>query len=67
MSTTGSDPLIELETRMAFLERLVDQLNDVILQQQGQIDGFVSELKRVRETMDSPQDSIPEAQKPPHY
>ncbi len=37
MATSDQEQVIELETRMAFLEQTVDDLNDVVTHQQAQI------------------------------
>ena len=44
-----SQRLTELEIKASFTEDLLDQLNLVIVRQQGQIDALVHELRQLRE------------------
>ena len=67
MSDENPDRLIELESRIAFLEHLLDQLNTVVTRQQAQLDSQTKSLTRLREQLDSPTDKMPENEKPPHY
>ena len=59
--------LKDLENRIAFLEHLLDKLNGVVTRQQDQLDAQASELNRIREQLDSPSDSMPADERPPHY
>jgi uncharacterized coiled-coil protein SlyX len=65
--------LSELETLLTFLQRTVEDLNAVILQQQRRLDSQEKELARLRATVSNVADSIaepprkPEDEKPPHY
>jgi len=43
------DRLTDLEVKLAFLEDLVEQLNQVVIRQQGQIDLLVREVSRLRQ------------------
>jgi uncharacterized coiled-coil protein SlyX len=62
--------LTEVETRYAFLERLVEDLSRVLHEQQRYIDGMSSRLERlenlVTDAMEQP-DIRPPQEKPPHY
>ena len=62
-----SSRLTDLETRIAFLEHLLDKLNGVVTKQQDQLDAQASELIRLREQLESPSDTMPADERPPHY
>jgi len=63
--------LIALETKISYQDHLIQELNDVVTRQQGQIDQLEAEMKRIRDhlkgTTESqlarPDEEIP----PPHY
>jgi len=62
---------IELEQRIMFQQRTLDQLNEVVLQQQAEIDRLGKELRALRALF---QQSIEQGagedlphEKPPHY
>ena len=61
----------ELETRLAFQDQTIQELNEALIDQQRQIDGLREELERLREQIGasgvsnvaSPSEETP----PPHY
>jgi len=62
--------LTDLEIKVSFMEDLVDDLNQIIVQQQQQIDLLVREVKALR--MQSPDEGAPvfrslRDELPPHY
>jgi uncharacterized coiled-coil protein SlyX len=65
------DRLTELEIQLMHQQRLVDELNLLVYQQQQTIDGLVAELGQIKEhiqmalpsMMKEPEDETP----PPHY
>jgi Uncharacterized protein conserved in bacteria len=62
----------ELEMRIAFLEDQIDGMNQVLVTQSRQIDGFESELKRlvsqIRPFLDQLQtNGSDDTAPPPHY
>ena len=63
----SSARLKELESRIAFLEHLLDKLNKVVTDQQDRLDAQAIELTRLREQMDTPADDMPVDERPPHY
>jgi uncharacterized coiled-coil protein SlyX len=79
---TDSDPLSnhelhrrlsDLESLVTFLQRTIDDLNSVILEQQRRLESQEKELGLMRAAFASLADSIvelprrPEDEKPPHY
>ncbi len=65
--------LSEIESLLTFLQRTVDDLSSVILEQQKRLAAQEKELARLRGMFDNFADSIveaprrPEDEKPPHY
>lgn len=58
--------LVEVEIRYSHLEKLVDELNEVIVVQQKAIDRLNAEVSRLGQRMLS-LDAQPDFEKPPHY
>ena len=48
-------------------ERLVDELNGVVVEQQREIDRLVSDVKTLREQLLAGGDGPAKDEKPPHY
>ncbi len=78
MSPTNADVpadlaarVIELETRVAFQDQTVQELNEAVTRQQREIDRLVRELEmlkdRLRATAPSPVVPPDEETPPPHY
>jgi len=61
--------LIEIETKIAFLERTVDELNGVLLEVRAQVDRIEQTLSQTREQLEQQAASGADLpfQKPPHY
>lgn len=62
--------LTELEIKASFTDDLVEQLNQVIIRQQGQIDALVFEVQRLRQQLPDATDGSPNHPRdelPPHY
>lgn len=61
--------IIEIEKRLAYLEKFVEELNEVIVDQQKQLDRCYKEIARLQpKTTPSPIDeTTPHDEKPPHY
>jgi len=62
--------LTELEIKVGFMEDLVDELNNVIVEQRRQIDVLIREVKALR--MQGPNEASPvfhslRDELPPHY
>ncbi|MDO9465749.1 MAG: SlyX family protein [Thiobacillus sp.] len=62
--------LVELETKLAFAEDLLDTLNQTVARQQGQIDSLQQQLRLLHQQI---QDAAPDEthgprdEIPPHY
>jgi SlyX protein len=65
------DRLAELESRVAFQDNTIQELNDVIVKQQHQLDHLVSQYQELRDQLQAILPSvlanISEETPPPHY
>lgn len=65
------DRLIDLETKLAYQEYTIKQLNDVVCEQQKQIDDLTKVIDKIKSNMDVASDGgvkfNPEDEVPPHY
>lgn len=68
----SEDRLVKIETKIAFQEQAIDDLNDVILEQQKKIerlasicDALVKQGRKFSELI--PGNDTPANEKPPHY
>ncbi len=63
--------IIELETRLAYQDHLVGELNEVVTRQQDQLDALAAEVKRIRQHLREQHGSglarPDEEAPPPHY
>ena len=68
----SEERLVEIETKIAFHEQTIKDLNDVIYEQQQEIErlGSICDalMKRVKElSAFTPASNVPANEKPPHY
>ena len=68
---TADARLLALEERLTFQERLVEELNEIVLRQQGELDTLRGEVAAQRAAFDrlsrrGSGDDLP-YEKPPHY
>jgi len=68
----SEERLIEIETKIAFQEKTIKDLNDVLYEQQQEIDrlGVTCDalVKRFKELIVfTPETDIPKNERPPHY
>lgn len=61
------DQIIHLETKIAYLENFVNELNTVIISQQSQIDQLNKELNKIQDQMTSGSEGDIINEPPPHY
>jgi len=65
------DKIIEIQTKLAFAEESIEQLNDVIVSQQNMLDKLVRQIqlldKKVDEESQHWQQTNPVYETPPHY
>jgi len=60
----------DIETKIAFQERLLDQLNEALTNQQQQLDTIRRKLDHISQLMESPQEQTQRPEEdspPPHY
>ena len=61
----------ELETKLAFQEELLEQLNHALSEQQLQLQDMRTAMQvlaqRIKETRSSPERNNPADERPPHY
>ena len=66
MTQDDSERIVDLETRMAFLERLVDELNLIVTRQQDQLDELGLKFKELM-AQAAASSLERDTSKPPHY
>lgn len=66
-----SERITELETKVAYQEYTIKQLNDVVCEQQAQIDTLLKFVDKLKEHLNVSSDGgnifKPEDEVPPHY
>lgn len=65
METNGR--IISLETKIAYLEHYVQELNQVVLDQDKTIKRLLSETDAIKRQLEEKKEKLPENEKPPHY
>ena len=67
----NEDRLIDIETRLAYQDQTINELNQVIYQQQKQIDQLEKTCRqlsnRMKDLTHKNPSTVPEDEKPPHY
>jgi len=65
------EALVEVQSKIAHLERAVNELSDVVFRQHREIQALEGQMKAVKEKLQggAPEESIrtPEQERPPHY
>ncbi|MDX8390064.1 MAG: SlyX family protein [Mariprofundaceae bacterium] len=60
--------MTELETKVAFQEYMLQQLNEVVIQQQDQLEDLVLQIKGLQQHAETIADGATHGnEKPPHY
>lgn len=68
MSASAYDPrLVELESRLMHQEKLLEQLDGVVIEQQKNIERLTRELLRLKDHLLQPPAETGEEPPPPHY
>lgn len=71
MTLQSEERFMALEMRSAHQERMLGELNEVVIEQQRRIEQLESEVKRIREQLlsvaASPVKDASEESPPPHY
>lgn len=67
----NEDRLIDIETRLAYQDQTINELNQVIYQQQKQIDQLEKTClqlsNRMKDLASKNRPTVPPDEKPPHY
>lgn len=73
-SNNDQDMLVDLQSRLAFQDQSINELNDVLTSQQQQIDKLQFQLKVLNDKLADMEDGMAgtmeisqEDEKPPHY
>ena len=66
MLLMAGDRLVDIEERYMHLEKLVEQLDEIVTDQQAQIERLTRQLNALREEM-QPKQEEGEEPPPPHY
>ena len=65
------DRIINLETKLAYQEHTIEELNSVVIEQQNEIDRLKNAveylLDKVSQMADTHMEKAPANEKPPHY
>lgn len=65
------DRLIELETRVAFQDDLLHQLNEIVSRQSVELDSLILQMRRMQERLEGMEPAHMKSQEeetpPPHY
>ena len=59
--------IIELETKVAYLENYIHDLSDMIIAQEKKIKGLTQEATEIKKQVTSVLEALPEGERPPHY
>ena len=59
--------MIELETKIAYLENYVDELNHVVLDQDKTIKQLLIETDAIKKQIEERKEKLPHNERPPHY
>lgn len=69
METTinHEERLIDLESKIAYLENYVNELNAVVIEQEKSMARLASETENMKKQIAAGKEALPENEKPPHY
>lgn len=61
------EKVISLETKIAYLENYVSELNQVVIDQDKMIKTITAEIEIMKKQAEEKKEKLPENEKPPHY
>ena len=61
------EKIISLETKIAYLENFVSELNQVVIDQERLIKKIMAETEMIKKQLEEKKEKLPEGEKPPHY
>lgn len=59
--------ITELESKIAYLENYVSELNQVVIDQEKMIKRIIAETEMIKKQINEKKENLPEGEKPPHY
>ncbi len=59
--------IVSLETKIAYLEHFIQELNQAVLDQDKTIKKLLSETDAIKKQIEEKKENLPENEKPPHY
>lgn len=63
----NEERIISLETKIAYLEHFIQELNQVVLDQDKKIKTLLAETDSIKKQLEDKKENLPEHEKPPHY
>lgn len=63
----SEERLVELESKIAYLENYINELNKVVIEQDKMIKKLSSEYEDLKKQIAAGKEALPEGEKPPHY
>lgn len=67
MDKSADERILELEIRIAYQDRLLATLDEIVREFAGRVESMERELTTLRQSMDSGGDTGPANEPPPHY
>ncbi len=58
---------IDLESKIAYLENFISELNSVVIEQEQSIKHLMEEVEMLKRDIKESKESLPDREKPPHY
>lgn len=63
----NNEKLIELESKIAYLENYINEINAVVIEQDKSIRKLSVEYEDLKKQITAGKEALPEGEKPPHY
>ncbi len=64
---TEEERFVDLETKIAYLENFINELNGVVIEQEKTIKKLSMEYEDLKKQISTGKGALPEGEKPPHY